>query len=1103
MFKKLSVFILVICLVLSQSISVFATTGQTEGDNIIIENTYIRTTVNKDSGRFSIRTVDGSPLRDKDQHKKLLFMEITPETSFTTFRIDGSDFIYGNKYDFNGYTSEFIEAPKYYGNTNYSKWRIGDVYISQYLIVENEGKNAGDVRVKYEVENRGERKNIGGRILLDTMIGENDGSSIMIPNSSTPITNEREFIEADVPSFWYSAENTSTFNVVGKGSLETGRYERVDKFVVGHWEGLSRTKWDYKVDNSLDFSSKTNKYESADSAVALYFNEKEVANNSTVVFQTTYGIGDITSKKEDVDKNPLTYSIGASASVEDLDVLEVDGKLTYSPNPVDFIVYIDNSYEDSSIIKNITFDMSTSLERYSNIFTLCEGETKKKSIDTIQRGEIAQIRYKLNIKEQGEKVDFDPFVDVKVEGQLVARPQIFISIPKLEGMQNTSFLDISPKKIFSGADEKKLFVLGEGFNYINDDDSFDIILRKSDTKKVVNILFSIDSDRDISLSLPEELEEGLYDVEIIKDGEIARTFTKELEITGDEKLAPRIYPEYEVNGHFRIKGNLSEMGGVFQTQKNVTYVINDYIKFEGDMTIDESLGFFDSDYKESDGKTKIEGNGKFYIDLDSSGRVPSMTFYEGDFKLGYFDKKEKINEEEVTLKNKLFGLKSEDDYKAYVFRDVGIGWPVEIENIYFIQEEEEVEEGYTLEERVEIQGALLLDILGVDFAEVTNALEFTKIEDVSLDSKGVYYNGGIGVTNPYAQYGIGPLQTSGLQVGINTREESWEVTAQAPMPTKKSKGSTTGATPNKPQTVGALTLTLGFVNWDDLDKVAISADTYIPLSPIPAKITKVSGSIDHLEDTEEMPTTVWISCNINDTLSPQMGDYSAMFAKDAKFEISDKYMKASGEGYTYVIPTSNQVFTVIWDHEGVKGYTHNGIIVTSKVWSLLPPVPWKTEGKLSVVVEDGITDIDDMELKGSFKGSVGIPDGIPGIPSGEIKIGEAIYEDGSLIADVSVDGIGVEAGLDLKDQRVVITTKPKIIRFIGEGATYLLNPDTGILVALSPQVVVTDAVANQVGKALGIKTPRIGSITDIVKTVDELANAGKKIINTIGGAFGF
>ena len=81
-----------------------------------------RKVFNKYSGRISIQ--------EKDQQASLLFSGKEPETSFTTFRVDGNDYIYGNEYSYKDRKPLHKPSGKN-GFVTQSKCRIGNLEITQ------------------------------------------------------------------------------------------------------------------------------------------------------------------------------------------------------------------------------------------------------------------------------------------------------------------------------------------------------------------------------------------------------------------------------------------------------------------------------------------------------------------------------------------------------------------------------------------------------------------------------------------------------------------------------------------------------------------------------------------------------------------------------------------------------------------------------------------------------------------------------------------------------------------------------------------------------------------------------------------------------------
>ncbi|WP_143810210.1 S-layer homology domain-containing protein [Paenibacillus sp. MY03] len=289
-----------------------------------LSNGYIKITVDNATGRFGIRTVDGQPIRKNDDNVNMLFRGDDPETSFTTFRIDGTDYIFGNPYKFGVNFFSETTKPRIVTNTNGTQqietiWSIKGVQIKQILMLYSNSadlKNAGNVNVRYEVLNRsGAQVELGSRILLDTMVAGKDGPEFQNGTIyKSPLTVEHRLVHDPaaigvpaediannkIPAYWVMRDkldytNPLATNVIAYGfnNFSENATNIVDEMIVGHWNGLANTKWDYQVNRNLDFTRDTNDYGSADSAVAFYWLPEPLANGRTQSFETVYGLGEI------------------------------------------------------------------------------------------------------------------------------------------------------------------------------------------------------------------------------------------------------------------------------------------------------------------------------------------------------------------------------------------------------------------------------------------------------------------------------------------------------------------------------------------------------------------------------------------------------------------------------------------------------------------------------------------------------------------------------------------------------------------------------------------------------------------------------------------
>lgn len=352
-----------------------------EPDTTTIQNAYIKVTVENGTGRFGIRTVDGQPVRKKDQNVNMLFQGDDPETSFTTFRIDGTDYIFGNPYKFGANFFSEITPPKVVKNPNGTEqietvWRIKGVAIKQILMLYqdlSDKKNAGNVNIRYEVANTGGASvEIGSRILLDTMVAGNDGPQFQIGSiTEHPLTLERRLTHnpeaqgippVDVPyyklpAYWVMKDNLDpsnplATNVVAYGfnNIAEQNVNLVDEMIVGHWSGLSNTKWEYALNPNLDFARDTNDYGTADAAVAFYWNPKQLQSGKTQSFETVYGLGEIVEP----DK---VFSIRYIDPVQQMATLE-DNSAYVNEGIIDITAEIENLASFNMTHDSITVGMT-------------------------------------------------------------------------------------------------------------------------------------------------------------------------------------------------------------------------------------------------------------------------------------------------------------------------------------------------------------------------------------------------------------------------------------------------------------------------------------------------------------------------------------------------------------------------------------------------------------------------------------------------------------------------------------------------------------------------------------------------------------------------
>ncbi|MDR6555358.1 S-layer homology domain-containing protein [Paenibacillus qinlingensis] len=506
---------------------------------VTVANTFMEISVDKESGRFSVNTKQGSPLKGGDDNKSLLFKDRLPETSFTTFRINGQDYIYGNSYGFMGSTSGFTFSPANQGFTNKSTWRIEGLDITQTLTLVNDptNPNAGNMKVTYLVKNTTKQnQSVGTRILLDTMLGSQDASPISIAGGSEYIRNEK-VITGQLPYYWSATDNPLNPKVMSYGFMQGWGNKAPNQMVIAHWNGISQTKWDYTVNPMLDFTSKMNAYGSADSAVALYWEPDGLAPGGEAVYETYYGLGSFfTSQKE------ATYRLQVGAPKQ---LTLTDDRNGYKEAEFDIRVDIDNAIDRSVQMDGVEVTLALPAE-----LDLATGQTMTQKVGVMKVGETKTVTWRVKPKVQ-LTYKAAPFqVIAQAAGGEESIQASFIVLPALTGeIPNMQLMEVFPKKVYTLDDNPALTLQGAGFEILKGSSGWNVdLIRDRDGASVAVPLsdVSIQDDKQITAKLnlksdlwkQHKLEVGSYTVRLTAGGKV---FTKKMEFTTDKAYKSKDY----------------------------------------------------------------------------------------------------------------------------------------------------------------------------------------------------------------------------------------------------------------------------------------------------------------------------------------------------------------------------------------------------------------------------------------------------------------------------------------------------------------------------------------------------------------------------------
>lgn len=592
---------------------------EAERTPVTVSNTFMEVSVNKETGRFSVNTKQGSPLKSGDDNKALLFKDQLPDTSFTTFRINGKDYIFGNGYGFMGSNGSFSFSPANQGLTNKSVWQIEGLDITQTLSLVDDptNPNAGNMKVSYQVKNTTKQnQSVGSRILLDTMLGPQDASPISIAGGSTYISTEK-MITGQLPYYWNATDNPLNPKVMSYGFLQGWGNKAPNQMIIAHWNGISQTKWDYTVNPLLDFTNKQNVYGSADSAVALYWDPATIAPGDEAVFETYYGLGSFfTSKKE------ATYRLQVGAPKQ---LTLTDDRNGYKENEFDIRVDIDNGLDRSVNMDGvqITIGLPAELE-------LATGETITKTAGSMKVGETKTVSWKVKPKVQ-LAYKAAPFqVIAQAAGGEESIQASYIVLPALTGeIPNMQLMEVFPKKVYTGDEKPALTLQGAGFDILKGSAGWQVeLIRDRDGASVAvpTSDVSIQDDKQITARLnltsdlwkQHKLEVGAYTVRLTTGSKI---FEKKMEFTTDKSYKSKDY------------GILLVVGDNMLADEGQTYRLLP-VKSETE------LAGFKADFERSGGRQvsllEIRGsilakngdNGKVVYEIDKGSTINSVIHHD-------------------------------------------------------------------------------------------------------------------------------------------------------------------------------------------------------------------------------------------------------------------------------------------------------------------------------------------------------------------------------------------------------------------------------------------------------------------------------------------
>jgi hypothetical protein len=414
-----------------------AEAGAPAGQGPSVSSEFIRIRVNpgpQEAGRFAIDTTGGDPSRTADDNKVLIYGSGQPWTSYTTVLVDDQPFAFG------GPTARragkelgvgAVTAPREADSKTITcATRLGDIEVKQELgLARSTTTRVEDAaRIAYVVTNRGDSAHaVGLRLVLDTMLGSNDGAPLRAGDQA--ITGAVELAGQRLPDYWQAFDSLSHPEVISQGTLRAPGLTPPDRMRMADWGTLADSPWDFPLTSGAGFTRRGE--EAQDTAVALYWEPVTLKPGESRAVSTLYGVGG-------VSLSPAQLSLGLTAPAE-VDYQYEDAR------PFSVVAYIENSGGFDSRATTCALELPKGLK-------LVEGEAEV-PFGLLKPGETRQASWRVTPTGEGEgslklaaAVTSENLEPNRVEREIVVNspPQLMLKVTAPGNLAVTSQNRYSP-----------------------------------------------------------------------------------------------------------------------------------------------------------------------------------------------------------------------------------------------------------------------------------------------------------------------------------------------------------------------------------------------------------------------------------------------------------------------------------------------------------------------------------------------------------------------------------------------------------------------------------------------------------------------------------
>jgi hypothetical protein len=426
--KSIAILLCLILIVLPQAFADEKPLAFGQGDGVLkVSNDFIEIAVNASddgTGRFAVLTTGGDPERIDDDDNFLIYGLGKPVTSYSTIRIGGLDYVFGGKTTkragFSGEYGTLVTAPVHRDDGIYTAYRYGDILVEQILSITTSTTTGqpDTAAISYVVTNQGTSpKNVGLRVVLDTMLGNNDGAPFRVRDMA--VVGDTMFSGDDIPSFIQAFDDLIRPAVMAQANLAGPEVTKPSRVYFTNWGSVADGVWDFNFQPGRDFT-RIGEFD-LDSAMALYWDPTPLAPGESRHYITHYGLGGIT-----VAQGYLSIGLSTVNKVE----------MAVNPVPFDVIGYIQNTGDGLAheVIAELQLPKGlkhiTEPERF--LGRMAPGESRQVVWKVVPTGEaFGSLKITMNV----EAVDVDPLsVSRDVDVSKPARLNLSLSGPRNLGI---------------------------------------------------------------------------------------------------------------------------------------------------------------------------------------------------------------------------------------------------------------------------------------------------------------------------------------------------------------------------------------------------------------------------------------------------------------------------------------------------------------------------------------------------------------------------------------------------------------------------------------------------------------------------------------------